>query len=87
MKTEVFIPKHQWSPASLVPEELPALDEVEMEVEEEEQLRTDEEARATHPHSLEQYCEYSRRLGSHRGFHPAYLGYAVMPEDVRGVCH
>jgi hypothetical protein len=88
MKTEVFTPKHGWSPTSLVPDEPPVLDEDDMAFEdEEEQLRGDEEARQMHPHNLEEYCEYSRGFGGHRGVHPAYIGYAVMPEDVRGVCH
>lgn len=86
MNIEVYMPRHQWSPASLAPEEPPVLDEDEAVVAEEME-QTDEEARELRAHGLEEYCEHSRRLGHHRGVRPAYIGYAVMPEDVRGVCH
>ncbi len=87
MNTDTFVPKHQWSPPAFAPDDLPAPWEDTTTVEDEEFTVTDEEVLALRPHSFPEYCEHSRYVARIRGFSPAYIGYAFIPQRPQGVCH
>jgi hypothetical protein len=87
MNTNTYVPRHQWSPPSLVPDEPPAPPDDEMMVEDEELAETEEEIRQLPPHTFAQYCEHSRHVARLRGFRPSYIGYAFIPQKPQGVCH
>ena len=79
-----------WEPdevhVGLVPTEPPVFED-DLVLESFEDMAAVDESKDSFPHSLEEYCDYSRRIARLYGPRPIYIGYCMLPEKPFGVCY
>lgn len=71
---------------SAVTTQEPVVD-VELDYLEVDRAAVEDEFKHVHPHHVDQYCVYSRKLSIHRSYRPVFVGYALTPKSPLGLCH